>query len=647
MGKAALRSKVWRLVVESGLGFGIIGAITILRLLGVLQFLELVMLDKFQQLSPAEPADPRIVLIDIDESNSTNENSTSIKYADLAELVETVLSYGPAVVAIDLVEADLSGDGKPRLLDLFEANNNLITVEKIRPPEIAPLSEISDTVFGNQVGFHDFSLDNDGNVRRMFLGWTKKPGEPNTFRKSFALMIAEKYLSSVQNIGIENGVKDRGAMRFGDTEIPRLSPFSGGYRREQSIYGIQTLINFRGGLVATGENQEPFTLLPPSKLLEGRFGKEDPLFEKIVIIGSLKYSKATQFKSGAFVQIIDNRESLTGLELQAHAVSQITSAAVEGRPLIWVFSVLWEYVLIVVFGLIGVIAKRTTTSTLSRLIFLLSASSLLTLISYGCFVFGGLWLPFVPAILALVINGFIYITVAQSSSRWRSLVQERDLALAAVRLERQKTIEHAFDAIHNGPLQTLANLLRQVRDDRMTAQEIANELSNLNCEIREVGESLRQGALSDETLYIQVGSARLDLETPLHELFYEIYRETLERSFPGFQKLKIQARSFEPIEPDCLDFDCKHKLCSFFEEALCNVGRHAIGATELTVTGKRIEKFYCLRVVDNGMGLRSHQKSKGRGTKIAYELESALQGKFIRRNNYPKGVICELKWILL
>ena len=644
MAKAALRNKVWQLLVEGGLGFGVIGAIVALRLLGALQFLELVMLDNFQQLRPVETVDSRIVLIDIDESDSTGKRSTSIEYTDLVDLIKTVLSYNPAVVGIDLVEADLSGERKSRLLDLLESNSNLVTVEKIRPPLIEPLTGVSDAVLANQIGFHDFSLDNDGNVRRMFLGWTETLGKPESFRKSFALMMAEKYLSRVHDIEIENGIRDQGAMRFDKTEIPRLSPFSGGYRREQSIYGIQTLINFRGRLTSTEESQEPFSLLPPSKLAKGRFDKSDFLSEKIVIIGSLNYSKATQFKSGA---LNNNRENLTGLELQAHAVSQITSAVLDDRPLIWIFSVPWEYILIIIFGLAGIFIKRSAESTLSRFVLLLAVSSLLTLVSYGCFALGGLWLPFVPAMLALVINGFIYLTIAQSSRRWRALVQQRDLALAAVKLERQKTIEHAFDTIHNGPLQTLANLLRQVRDDKITTQDIGNELSNLNNEIREIGESLRQDALSDENLYIQVGSAKLNLNVPLHELFYEIYRETLGRTFPGFQTLKIQARSFEPVETSHLDFDCKRKLCSFFEEALCNVGRHAIGATELTVTGKRVEKFYCLRVVDNGSGLRSPAKNKGRGTKIACELESALQGKFTRRNNYPKGVFCELKWALL
>ena len=40
-----------------------------------------------------------------------------------------------------------------------------------------------------------------------------------------------------------------------------------------------------------------------------------------------------------------------------------------------------------------------------------------------------------------------------------------------------------------------------------------------------------------------------------------------------------------------MTIECKRKLCRFFEETLCNVGRHAIGATKLTVTGQTVGRF--------------------------------------------------------
>ncbi|NEP19257.1 MAG: CHASE2 domain-containing protein [Leptolyngbya sp. SIO4C1] len=639
----AFRTRAWELMLEGRLGLGIIGVIVGLRLLGLFQFLELLTLDRLQQLSFSEPTDPHITLIGIDEAYLKHSDTAFLQYTDLAKLLETILVYQPTVVGVDMVIDDLSGTEKSRLLKLFEENEHLLTVEKVRPPMIAPLEGLSEEVVENQVGFNDFSLDDDGNVRRMFLGWT--PIGSLSFRKSLALLLAERYLYEHRGLELENGIRDPDAMRFGDVEIPRLDPNAGGYFKQSSVYGIQTLINFRSGLISGGNISQPFKILKASDVVKSSFSKED-ISQKIVILGLLDPSNVIKFGSAVPLRLIYNKDRLTGLELQAHAASQITSAVINGSPLIWFLSTPLEYAFIVVFGIAGISIKKAATSTLNGLLCLVAVGFLLILTSYWSLTLGGLWLPAAPALLALVINGVAYVAVAQSENRWQVLVQERDIALAALKLERQKTIEHAFDTIHNGPLQTLANLLRLIRDNQISTEKVGDELKRLNQEIRDIGESLKQDAISDDNLYIKVGNSRLDLSIPLHELFYEIYRETLERPFPGFQMLKIQARSLEPIEPENLTIECKRKLCRFFEETLCNVGRHAIGATRLTVTGKTIEKSYCLRIVDNGSGLQSPKVSRGRGTKIACELEAVLKGKFIRKNNYPRGVFCEFRWVV-
>lgn len=55
---------------------------------------------------------------------------------------------------------------------------------------------------------------------------------------------------------------------------------------------------------------------------------------------------------------------------------------------------------------------------------------------------------------------------------------------------RQQAMEHAFTQIHNGPLQTLALLLRDVRQEQISSQQLLQRLEALNQEIRAVGHSL-------------------------------------------------------------------------------------------------------------------------------------------------------------
>ena len=645
MSRTKLRSKAKELISYSRFGLFIIAFVIALRLSGLLQLSELLALDKFQQVKIGESPDDRITLISIDEDYLSNKGDISLEYLDLAKLLKRILSYQPAIIGVDIVKNDMSGVGKQQLADLFNSNEQLFTIETVRPPVVLPLEGLSQSVIDERVGFNDFSLDADGRVRRMFLGW--KPPDKDKFQKSFALMLAEHYLQNKNGIEIENGKRDRYAMKFGNVEIPRLNISSGGYRSERSIYGIQTLLNFRGNFLSSEKKNNPFKTLLASDLEKGNVTSSD-ISDKIILLGLADPRKAIVFTSG-----ISNE--LTGLELQAHATSQVISAVIDERSLIYPLHLSWEHILVFVFGLVGISFKEIHKTTLTSFFLLCAINFLVIFISYLYFSQQGLWLPIVPIILTLTINGFIYtaiaqsIEISQSNNRWKALIEERDRALAAVKIERQRAIEQAFDTIHNGPLQTLANLLRLIKDSQIDRHDIGLELQKLNQEIREIGESLRQEAIGDKQLYVQVGKSKLDLNLPMHELFYAIYRETMQRPFPGFKILKAQVRSFKPVEPENMPIECKRKLCRFFEEALCNVGRHATGATKLTVTGETKGHIYYLKITDNGIGTRIYNlpgSGQGRGTKIGYELEYSLQGRFTRKNIYPNGFLCEFKWPL-
>ena len=116
----------------------------------------------------------------------------------------------------------------------------------------------------------------------------------------------------------------------------------------------------------------------------------------------------------------------------------------------------------------------------------------------------------------------------------------------------------------------------------------------------------------------------------------------LSRPLLGFSNLKFTIISFEPIESEILNVEVKRKLCRFLEEALGNVGKHAVGATRLVVTGKNKDDRYELTVADNGSGADTHQVETGEGTRIGKEIEKLTRGKFVRRPNKPKGFFCQL-----
>ena len=216
-------------------------------------------------------------------------------------------------------------------------------------------------------------------------------------------------------------------------------------------------------------------------------------------------------------------------------------------------------------------------------------------------------------------------------------------------------MEEAFTQIHNGPLQTLALLQRDVQQDLIPSQELLQRLNDLNTEIRAVGGSLTdknytnntainlESPTSEDTLRLGEGTC-IDLNLPLHNLLHEVYSLTLKRNLPHFQTIQVKVRNFAPITQPSLTLEMKRDLCLWLEEALCNVGKHAQGVTRILVTGQQHEGKYILKVQDNGSGLQPGQEQQG--TKHSTVLAKRLSGEF-RRESLPKGgVLCQLSWLV-
>jgi hypothetical protein len=218
---------------------------------------------------------------------------------------------------------------------------------------------------------------------------------------------------------------------------------------------------------------------------------------------------------------------------------------------------------------------------------------------------------------------------------------------------RQQAMEHAVTQIHNGPLQTLALLMREVQPQGIPAPEMLQRLNELNAEIRAVGHSLTDQAdlapmqafsaspLFEQTLRLGEGTS-IDLNYPLHNLLYEVYALTLKRNLPHFKTIKVKIRNFSPLESVQLTLELKRDLCLWLEESLCNVGKHARGVTRLWVTGQQENHHYVLQVQDNGSGLEATRERQG--TQFCTLLAERLGGTFQRTTLPNGGVLCRLSW---
>lgn len=616
--KITAELKTWRVGVLPGIVA--IGVVMVARLSGTIQFLEWTNLDTLLRLRPPEAIDERILIIGINEKDIRQVGTYPIPDGEIAEVLRKLQSYQPSVIGIDIYRDLPVSPGNAELVAAFKDMKNVIAIEKSLPDTIGLTVKPPRDIPAKQIGFADAILDTDGHIRRSLIGTSNRDGK---YKFSLTIRLAETYLNQ-QGITLENGTRDPWAMRFGSTELTRFRPNSGGYVRMDSG-GNQILLNFRSG-------RKPFRMVSLSDIKKGKV-HESWIRDRIIIIGITTLSAPDLLNSNAISDV--NPGLIYGVQIQAHAVSQIVSAVLDGRPLLNVWADAWEYLWIFIWGVLGISIGRFIQSPLWSILYLGLASITLTGICYG-FLLIGWWIPFVPPILALFLNG------AGLAAFYR---YEQDVN--ARLKERQSIIDQTFDTIHNGPLQTLAKILRRTQEQDLPPEQLILELQYLNQELRAIYESMRRKSLTEDNFLYLGSNLELDLHLHTHEILYEVYSNTIARDFPCFKTLKVKVIKFENIDSRVLSISQKRDLCRFLEEALCNVGKYAEGATRLEVICTQENSHNLIRITDNGVGLSSSYhtaKSGGRGTRQARNLARSLGGKFQRLPRSPKGTICELTW---
>ena len=607
---------LWRMGAIPGVT--IIVIVMLARWGGLLQTLEIATLDRFLRWRHAEPIDDRILIVGIDEADIRAFGTYPIPDRELAALIENLSHHDPLAIGIDIFRDLPVEPGHQKLAEVLQKSSNVFGVEKVLPEAIAPPLHIPT----ERVGFVDQVLDEGGHLRRSLISTSDLQGE---FRFSFPILLARAYLKP-RGYDLNGVPHDEWAMAFNSIELNRFRPNTGGYVRADAG-GNQLLFNFRSG-------QRPFRVV---SLQEIQQGKVDPklIRDRIVLIGIT----ASSVKDVINAPGIDTDPSglVYGVEINAHAIAQIIGFVLDGRPLLHTLSETQEYLSILIFGLFGISLTRIFKSSPKIIIGLSIVLFALLSISYLLLATIGLWLPVVPAFLVLLING-----ASLTAANFYRYQQNLELQLQ----ERQFIIDYTFDTIHNGPVQTLKQLLRETQKESVDRDSIGQKLIQLDRELKTVYRSIQQETIVDgDTIYIN--DTKIDLQNPTKEILYQVYSSTIERNFPCFQTLKYKIVKFEDIDSQQLTIEQKRHLCRFLEEALCNAGKHAKGMTRLKVTCAKDENKNTIRIEDNGIGIINSSNNifaQGRGTKQAYNLAKQLGGKFKRYSKSSSGTICELSW---
>jgi CHASE2 domain-containing sensor protein len=385
-------------------------AVTVLvmgvRSLGILQTSELQAYDQLIRLRPAESPDPRILVIKVTEEDIQSQKQElqglkperSLSDPSLARLLEKLELYQPRVIGLDIYRDFPVGGEYGGLATRLRQSDHFIAVcqpnESNQKSDIAPPPEIPET----RIGFSDLKIDPaDDTVRLHLLAMGPPKASRCQTQQSLSLRVALRYLKE-KGIKLER-TSDKN-LKIGSVIFKNLKEYSGGYHKLDTS-GYQVMLNYRSG------NQS----IRQVTLAEVLAGQIDPNWvkDRIVLIGtdatSFSDYHLTPYSTGHW-----SIEKMPGVVVHAHMVSQILSAVLDNRPLLWVLPEWGEVLWISGWSLIGGLIALELRSKPRIVLGLATAGILGTLygLCFGLLIQGG-WMPVVPSAVALVTTG---VTVA-------------------------------------------------------------------------------------------------------------------------------------------------------------------------------------------------------------------------------------------
>jgi CHASE2 domain-containing sensor protein len=617
-------------------GAVILGLIVLIRLSGLLQVQEWMAFDSFSHSCPSAQGDSSVVVVGIDEADLSHVGGYPIPDRDLTIALKNLQAYHPSAIGLALFRDTPVEPGHTELMQALQAMPNLIGTEvalnakpilKVKPPPGLP---------PERIGFSDAVVDADGKLRRSLLASPTSNGE---MKYSLALRLAQIHLAK-HGVTFHPGDRTSHSLRFGSTELPRFRPNSGGYVQADAK-GNQLLLNFCG-------TQKMVRSLSLKDVLQQNMAP-DWIQDHVVMIGMTASSLKDIFFTAALRETLNTRlaeeqmsvnqiqmpanQVIYGVEAHAYTAHQIIDAVLSQQPLMTSWTDPWEYLWIVAWGVGGLALGIVLQSPWKSLLSLAIASLVLMMLCHMFLQAMGWWVPLVPALLALCGCGL------SASFFDRNLRFELEY--------RRRTIERTYEAVHNGPLQHLAVMLRSLDTENSSVERLEQQLGLLNAELRRIFEYMRQEVSTKYTRLYLRGDLVLDLKAPISELLYQVYNHTRAESLPGLNTIRtFVPPNFEPLTSKRYRLEQMRGLCLFLHEALFNVGKHANGATRLDVMCAVEAGWYVLRIIDNGVGFNpgSGRLHEGQGTLQARAIARELGGCFSRRPNDSQGMICELTW---
>lgn len=250
-----------------------------------------------------------------------------------------------------------------------------------QPPEIPQ----------DRISFSDFPVDNDRIIRRQLLGMAPDPKSFCSTDTSFSLRVALSYLATK---GFQPEQTPQGDLQINSSVFKKLESDAGGYQQLDAL-GYQVLLNYR----SSNSVAKQVSLYD---ILSGSLDEQLPnlVKNKIVLIGTTAKSFEDYFTTPYSAG--QSEEEQPGVIIHAQMVSQIISAVLDGRSLLWWLPGWGETIWIWSWSFVGgiLVWLRSPVRIGGAIV------SALIVLSGLCFVvllLGG-WIPLVPSALALLLT---------------------------------------------------------------------------------------------------------------------------------------------------------------------------------------------------------------------------------------------------
>lgn len=369
------------------------------RSLGLFQGMELAAYDHFLRQRPADPPDNRLLIVGITEADIQTRQEWPMSDQTIAEVLTKIAAAEPRAIGLDLFRDVPFQPGHETLLTTLSRLDNVFAVCKISSPDnpgVAPPASVPE----HRVGFSDLVIDSGGILRRTLIAASPPPdstavvphlcNQPKTQLFSLALQLAAHYLAAE---GITPTVTATGEIRLADTTLPRLNANMGGYHDVDDA-GYQMLLNYR-----SARNAVPQVSL--SAVLAGEVPPAQ-IRDRLVLIGTTTPEAKDEFYTPYSGGLRDSQK-MPGVMVHAQSTSQILSAVLDDRPLIWSWPTSLEVLWIVAWGVGGAVfasyVRRPWRFALGAVVL---AGALYGL-CYGLFLQAG-WVPLVPPVFSLALG---------------------------------------------------------------------------------------------------------------------------------------------------------------------------------------------------------------------------------------------------